>query len=86
MDEENKGYRMVCGSMEFSQTRVPGMWSASTTLLQDVRLAYRVTRCVPSIEESSRELHAVLSEMSFLLGIFREEEYDEDLRGSDGNC
>ena len=77
---------MVQGSMEFSQTRVPGMWSASTSLLKDVRLAYRVQRSVPSIEESSRELHAVLSELSFLLGVFREEEYDEDLRGSDGDC
>ena len=76
---DDKGYRMVQGSVEFSQTRVPGMWVASTSLLQDVRLAYRVPRSVPSIEESSREFHAVLSELSFLLGVLGEEEDDENI-------
>lgn len=77
--DENKGYRMVQGSMGVTATPMPGMWSASTSLLQDVRLAYRVPRSVPSIEESSREFHAVLSELSFLLGVFGEEEDDENI-------
>jgi hypothetical protein len=79
LDDKKNGYRMVQGSMGVTSTSMPGMWCASTTLCTDVRLAYRVTRSVPSIEESSRELHAVLSELSFLLGVFREEEYDENI-------
>jgi hypothetical protein len=65
---------------------VRGMWFTSSTLLSDVHIAYRVQRSVPSIEESSREFHAVLSELSFLLGVFREEEDDEDIFESDGDC
>ena len=70
---------MVQGSMGVTATPMPGMWVASTSLLQDVRLAYRVPRSVPSIEESSREFFHLLSELSFLLGVLGEEEDDEDL-------
>ena len=86
LDDKNKGYRMVQGRMVVSQTRMPGMWCASTSLLEDVRLAYRVERRIPSIEESSREFYDILSNLPFLLGILGEEEYDEDLSGSDGDC
>ena len=77
--DEQKGYRMVCGSVGITATPMPGVWDISTTLLKDVRLAYRIPGRIPSIEESSRELYDILSEMSFLLGVLGQEEDDEDI-------
>lgn len=77
--DEQKGYRVVCGSVGITATPMPGVWDTSTTLLKDVRLAYRIPGRIPSIEESSRELYDILSEMSFLLGVLGQEEDDEDI-------
>jgi hypothetical protein len=85
LDEENKGYRMVCGSMGVSQTRVPGMWSASTTLLQDVRLAYHYQRKLSEFEKSLGEFYDILHSSPSAMGIW-EEDGDEDIFGSDGDC
>jgi hypothetical protein len=85
LDEENKGYRMVQGSMGVTSTYLPGMWSASTTLLQDVRLAYHYQRKLSESEESSRKLYDLLYLMSSAMGIW-EEDGDEDIFGSDGDC
>jgi len=85
LDEENKGYRMVCGSMGVTSTSMPGMWNTSTTLLQDVRLAYHYQRKLSESEESSRKLYDLLFAMSSIMGIW-EEDGDEDIFGSDGDC
>lgn len=84
LDEENKGYRMVQGSMGVTSTPLPGVWFASTTLQSDVRLAYYHKRKLSESEESSRKLYDLLFAMSSVMGIWDEDE-DEDLFGSDGN-
>lgn len=78
MDEEDKGYRMVSGHVGVTSTPLPGMWSASTTLQSDVRLAYYHKRKLSESEESSRKLYDLLFAMSSVMGIWGEEE-DEDL-------
>ena len=82
--DENKGYRMVQGSMEFSQTPMPGMWYTSTTLQSDVYLAYNYQRKLSESEASSREFFHLLSESSLAMGVWGEDE-DEDLFESDGD-
>lgn len=76
---DDKGYGLVQGHVEFTTTSLPGVWCASTTLSSDVHLAYRIKRIVPSIEESSREFHDILSGLPLLLGVLGQEEYDEDI-------
>lgn len=77
--DEQKGYRMVCGSVGITSTPMPGVWNTSTTLSSDVHLSYRIQRSIPSIEESSREFHDLLSNLPFLLGVLGQEEDDEDI-------
>jgi hypothetical protein len=76
--DENKGYRMVSGYVGVTSTSMPGVWSASTTLCTDVRLAYHYKRKLSESEESSRKLYDLLFAMSSVMGIWGEEE-DEDL-------
>jgi hypothetical protein len=75
---DDEGYSMVQGHVEFTTTSVPGVWSASTTLQSDVRLAYHNKRKLSESEESSRKLYDLLFAMSSVMGIWGEEE-DEDI-------
>lgn len=77
--DENKGYRMVSGYVGVTSTQMPGVWYTSTTLQSDVRLAYHYKRKLSESEESSRKLYDLLFAMSSIMGIFREEDDDEDL-------
>lgn len=82
--DENKGYRMVQGSMGITSTPMPGMWYTSTTLQSDVYLAYNYKRKLSEFEESSREFFHLLSGLPSFMGIW-EEDGDEDLFESDGD-
>lgn len=75
---DDEGYSMVQGHVEFTTTSVPGVWSASTTLQSDIRLAYHNKRKLSESEESSRKLYDLLFAMSSVMGIWGEEE-DEDI-------
>lgn len=83
--DEQKGYRVVCGSVGITATPMPGMWDTSTTLLEDVRLAYHYKRKLSEFEKSSREFFHLLHSSSPAMGIW-EEDGDEDIFGSDGDC
>lgn len=82
--DENKGYRMVQGSMGITSTPMPGMWYTSTTLQSDVYLAYNYQRKLSESEASSREFFHLLSESSLAMGVWGEDS-DEDLFESDGD-
>lgn len=79
LELDDKGYSLVQGHVVITTTSMPGVWNTSTTLSSDVHLSYRIQRCLPSIEESSREFHDLLSNLPFLLGVLGQEEDDEDL-------
>lgn len=76
--DEQKGYRMVCGSVGITSTPMPGMWDTSTTLSSDVHLSYHYKRVLSESEESSREFFHLLHSASSAMGIW-EEDGDEDL-------
>ena len=76
--DEQTGYRVVCGSVGITATPMPGMWDTSTTLLEDVRLAYHYKRKLSKSEESSRKLYDILFAMSSAMGGW-ESDSDEDL-------
>jgi hypothetical protein len=75
---DDKGYKMVSGNVGITCTSMPGMWNTSTTLLEDVCLAYNYQRQLSEFEESSRKLYDLLFAMSSVMGIWDEDE-DEDL-------
>lgn len=68
-------------------TRTPlrRMWYTTTTLQSDVHLAYHYKRQLSESEESSRKLDALLYALSPEMGVW-EEEGDEDISESDGDC
>lgn len=66
-------------------TPVRRMWYTSSTLLTDVYLTYRYKRSISEFEETSRKLDALLYALSSEMGIW-EEERDEDISESDGDC
>jgi hypothetical protein len=82
---DDKGYSMVQGHVEFTTTSVPGVWDASTTLQSDVCLAYHNKRKLSESETTSRKLDAILYAMSSTMGVWQEEG-DEDIFESDGDC
>lgn len=76
---------MVSGYVGVTSTQMPGVWYTSTTLCTDVHLAYHYQRKLSESEESSRKLYDLLFAMSSIMGIW-EEDGDEDIFGSDGDC
>jgi hypothetical protein len=68
-----------------AESPVRGVWVATTTLQSDVCIAYHYQRSVSEFEETSRKLDAILYAMSSEMGIW-EEEGDEDISESDGDC
>jgi hypothetical protein len=48
---DDKGYRMVQGRMGITSTSMPGVWNTSTTLLEDVCLAYTNHRQISEFEQ-----------------------------------
>ena len=83
--DEQKGYRMVSGYVGITSTQMPGMWFTSTTLQSDVHLAYHNKRKLSESETTSRKLDAILYAMSSTMGVWQEEG-DEDIFESDGDC
>ncbi len=64
---------------------VRGMWYTSTTLQSDVHIAYHNKRKLSESEATSRKLDALLHILSSAVGVW-EEEGDEDLPKSNGDC
>lgn len=74
--------RYVVNTTESSMRR---MWYTTTTLFTDVHLAYHYQRELSEFEDTSRKLDAILYVLSSEMGIW-EEEGDEDISESDGDC
>lgn len=68
-----------------TESPMRGVWVATTTLQSDVHIAYYYQRELSESEETSRKLDAILYAMSSEMGIW-EEEGDEDISESDGDC
>jgi hypothetical protein len=78
LDDKNKGYRMVQGRMGITCTSMPGVWNTSTTLLEDVCLAYNYQRQLSEFEKSLGEFYDILHGSPPDVGIWGEDE-DEDI-------
>ena len=68
-----------------TETSVRRVWYTSSTLLSDVHIAYHNKRKLSESEATSRKLDAILYALSSEVGIW-EEEGDEDISESDGDC
>ena len=68
-----------------TESSVRRVWDSSSTLLTDVRVAYTHQRELSEFEATSRKLDAILYALSSEVGIW-EEEGDENISESDGNC
>ena len=68
-----------------TKSSMRGMWYTSSTLFTDVHLAYHYQRSLSESETTSRKLDAILYAVSSEMGIW-EEEGDEDISESNGNC
>jgi hypothetical protein len=74
--------RYVVNTTKSSMRRV---WYTTTTLQSDVHLAYHYQRELSEFEDTSRKLDAILYVLSSEMGIW-EEEGDEDISESNGDC
>lgn len=74
--------KYVGNSTEASVRRV---WYTSSTLLSDVHIAYHNKRILSESEATSRKLDAILYSLSSNMGVWQEEG-DEDIYESDGDC
>lgn len=61
------------------------MWFTTVTLQSNVYIAYHYERKFSEFEETSRKLDALLYVLSSEMGVW-EEEGDEDLSESNGDC
>jgi len=61
------------------------VWVTSSTLLTNVHLTYHYQRELSEFEATSRKLDAILYAVSSKMGVW-EEEGDEDISESDGDC
>jgi len=74
--------RYVVNTTEPSMRR---MWFTTVTVQSDVHIAYHYQRELSESEKTSRKLDALLYVLSSAMGIW-EEEGDEDISESDGDC
>jgi hypothetical protein len=74
--------KYVGNTTESSMRRV---WYTTVTLQSDVCVAYHYQRSISEFEATSRKLDAILYGLSSEMGIW-EEEGDEDVSESDGDC
>ena len=68
-----------------TETSVRRVWYTSSTLLSDVHIAYHNKRILSESEATSRKLDAILYSLSSNMGVWQEEG-DEDIYESDGDC